>query len=439
MNYLTKIYRNYNHTYQGQRNFFFPKNTEELIHIFKILKKKKIKPLIISGSCGYGDKSFLKKNTFIINLKKFDKFKKINLNKKFIIAQSGVNLSKLSLYLDKKKHFLFNIPGGKNVSIGGAISGNVHGRPQNKKFSSFGDNVLNLKILDKNLKIKTYTRKNINFKNIIGSFGSEGIILEAKIKIHNLKDDYLEQKQQKIYGKKNFLFFDKNHKSYYGILDYFNKKEFFANFVYFAKTKKKTNKSKREFRLFKYINFFKLDKLISFIINKYTLKILYFFLFYTKKNLSKSKIIPFWKSLYFENINNYLPFYFKDGMIEIQFSVEKKKLFKIIDSLKKIQNYNNVYPIFFILKKMEKSSKKYFLNFPLYNHSISLGYSKRDVIKNKTFFKKLYKLLFYFRTNIYLTKDETILDFCPNFKNKIKKKITNDRLISNSFYEKVFK
>lgn len=42
MNYLTKIYRNYNHTYQGQRNFFFPKNTKELIHIFKILKKKKL-------------------------------------------------------------------------------------------------------------------------------------------------------------------------------------------------------------------------------------------------------------------------------------------------------------------------------------------------------------------------------------------------------------
>ena len=36
----------------------------------------------------------------------------------------------------------------KNVSLGGAISGNVHGRFSSRKFANFGDNVISLKILD---------------------------------------------------------------------------------------------------------------------------------------------------------------------------------------------------------------------------------------------------------------------------------------------------
>ena len=54
---------------------------------------------------------------------------------------------------------------------------------------------------------------------------------------------------------------------------------------------------------------------------------------------------------------------FRKGMIEIQFSVEKGKLFHLIDKLKKLQSNNNVYPYFFILKKMEKSPKNIFLIF----------------------------------------------------------------------------
>ena len=45
-----------------------------------------------------------------------------------IEVECGINLYKLSEYLFKRNYFLFNVPGGLQVSLGGAISGNVHGR-----------------------------------------------------------------------------------------------------------------------------------------------------------------------------------------------------------------------------------------------------------------------------------------------------------------------
>ena len=66
----------------------------------------------------------------------------------------------------------------------------------------------------------------------------------------------------------------------------------------------------------------------------------------------KSSITNFENSIYFVNINTYLPYYFRKGMVEIQFSVNKKNLLKIINEIKNAQFKDSVFPIFFIVKKM---------------------------------------------------------------------------------------
>lgn len=426
MKYIYKFYRTYNHTHQGKKKIYYPKNLNQLINILKLLKKKNIIPLVISGSCGYGDKSFLSCNNFVIDLSKFNKILKISTKKKFVITEAGTNLFYLSNKLIKKKMFIYNIPGGKGISVGGAISGNVHGRPQEKKFSCFGDNILSLKILDKNFKIKKYNKKNIKLKKIIGSLGLEGIILEAKIKTNILKKKYLLKVDEEIFSKKKFKEFDGKHKTYYGFIDYFAKNEenFHGKFTYFVNILKGKNlKNKKNIDLFYLINLLKIDSIAKFIINKFTLKFFYFFLFYLKKNSKKKKKVSFFSSIYFANITNFLPFYFRQGMLEIQFSINDTNLFDVIKSIKKIQNSHNIYPHFFILKKMFKSKQKYFFNFPLFNHCITLSYAKNYLLKDKLFFKKLYKILWNYNCNLYLTKDEITADLNPNYKNLIKSAI----------------
>jgi len=438
MKHLYSQYQVYNHTFSSKKKIFFPNKINKIVKLLKDLKRKNIKPLILSGGCGHGDKSFLKKNDYLIYLNKFNKILKIDKKKNIIKVQAGVKLIDLQKFLEKRNFFIYNISGGRTVSVAGAITGNVHGRPQSKNYCTFGDNVTYLKYLDKDLKIKKINRSNANFKKFIGSFGLNGIIIEAGLKIFKLKFKSYFKIENKVIGKNNFDKLDRNHDSFYGYINYFNKKRFIGNFIYFLPSKK-LSKRNIQFDLFKFLNYFKLDFLASFFINKYTLRILYFLLFNIKNINMNRNLATFKESIYFVNINTYLPFFFRKGMIEIQFSIKKNKLFKIIDSIKNKQNHNNIFPFFFILKKMNSTKEKYFFNFPKYNYCISLGYPKAEFLKKKHFFEELYKIFYENDCNLYLTKDETVMDIDNKYKDKLKKKIKFNNIISNEFYEKMNK
>ena len=435
-------YKVYNHTYKAKRKILFPTNLSSLFKSLKYLKKLNIKPVIISGSCGHGDKSFLSESEYIISLKKFNKIIKLNTKKKIVELQAGVNLYNLFKLLDKKHFFIFNIPGGKKISVGGAIAGNVHGRPQIKNYTTFGDNVVYIKYIDENFKLKKATRGNLIFKKIVGSLGLYGVIVEVGLKFFKKKNELVKKIDKNILNTKEFIKYSSKNSTFYGFINYFEKKEIVGNFTFFADVKENNPIQKKKIDLFNLVNILKLDSIVSFFINKYTLKIFYFVIFNLKNLITSNKIkfstTNFENSIYFVNINTYLPYYFRKGMIEIQFSVNKKNLLKIIKEIKNAQYNNSVFPIFFIVKKMHKIKKNYFFQFPLYEYCISLGYTKNQTFENKTYFKKLYEIMFKNNCNLYVTKDETVLSFNSNYKNKLRKKINKLNFISNDFYQKIF-
>lgn len=430
----------YNHTFKGKKKILTPNNFFNLYKCLRYLKKLNIKPLIISGGCGHGDKSFLSKSEYIISLKKLNKVLKIDKKKKIVKVQAGVNLYDLFKILQADNYFIYNIPGGKKISVGGAIAGNVHGRPQAKDYSTFAENIIYIKYIDENFIIHKVNGNDLRTKNLIGSFGIYGVIIEAGLKFFDIKYKYLKKVNRSITNTNDFINLTKKN-SFFGYINYFEKEKIVGNFTYFEIEKNYSKFSKKKINLFYLINFIKLDFIISFFINKYSLKIFYFLIFNLKNLIKFRKIIStpvtFEDSIYFVDINTYLPGYFRNGMIEIQFSVKKKKLLKIISEIKNKQSNHSVFPIFFIIKKMKKIRKKYFFQFPLYEYCISLGYTKKQTLHNKLYFKELYEIMFKNECNLYLTKDETVLDFNKNFKNKIKKKITNAKFFSNDFYQKI--
>ena len=435
-------YKVYNQTYKGKRKIFTPNNLIGLVKFLKYLKKLNIKPLIVSGGCGHGDKSFLTESEYIISLNKLNKVLKIDKKKQIVKVQAGVNLHSLFKLLQKSDYFIFNIPGGKKISVGGAIAGNVHGRPQEKKHTTFGDNISYIKYIDENFNLKKVSSNNLTIQKIISSFSIHGIIVEAGLKIFRIKHKQIKRVDRSITSNNDFMNFVSKNKSFYGYINYFEKQKIVGNFCYFEESKKNCKKTtSRKINFFYLINFIKLDFIISFFINKYSLRIFYFLIF-NLKNLLKFKttditLTSFENSVYFVNINTYLPEYFRKGMIEIQFSVHKKNLLKIISEIKNAQFYNSVFPMFFIVKKMKKDKKNYFFQFPLYEYCISLGYTKKQTLEKKEHFKKLYEIMFKNKCNLYLTKDETVLDFNNNFKNKLKKKIKTVNYYTNDFYQKI--
>jgi UDP-N-acetylenolpyruvoylglucosamine reductase len=435
-------YKVYNHTYKAKRKILYPKNFSSLFKSLRYLKKLNIKPIIISGNCGHGDKSFLSESEYIVSLEKLNKVIRLNTKKKIVEVQAGVNLYNLFKLLQKKNYFVFNIPGGKKISVGGAVAGNVHGRPQLKNFTTFGDNIVYIKYIDENFKLKKVTNNNLIFKKLIGSLGIYGIIVEVGIKIFKIKHNLVKKIDKNILNTKDFIKYSSQNNSFYGFINYFEKKKIVGNFTFFDNSKANhSTQKKRKIDLLNLINIFKFDSLISFFINQYTLRIFYFAIFNLKNfvtfNKMKSSITNFENSIYFVNINTYLPYYFRKGMVEIQFSVNKKNLLKIINEIKNAQFKDSVFPIFFIVKKMHKIKENYFFQFPLYEYCISLGYTKEQTLENNAYFKKLYEIMFKNNCNLYITKDETVLNFSRNFKNKLKTKVKKLPYNSNDFYQKL--
>jgi len=442
---VCKYYKSYNHTLEAKKTILYPKNIKELKKIIIYLKSKNIKVLIKTGNCGHGDKTKLTESNYVISLKKINKIKKINKKNKSIDIEAGINLFTIFKYLEKRNFKIFNIPGGKNVSLGGAISGNVHGRPLAPGFSVFGDNIISLKILNEKGKILNLNRNNKLFFKVIGGLSLFGIILEAKIKIFKLQNVNYHLKHFHISNKKEFKNFNKKNNLFYGYINFFNKFNLQANFMTIKKQEKadELKEKKKSDLLFKLINIFKIDTFLSFFINNFILKIFYYFLFlYSKHFLAKKKeVLDHERNTYFVNINTYLPYYFRKGMIEIQFSIPNQNIVKTIKQIKSLQFKTNVFPIFFILKKMDSSKGKYIFNFPKYNYCISLGFSKKINIKNDSFFKSLYKLIYRNQGNLYVTKDETFLYNNPKkeFIKYCKKILNENKTISSDFKEKLLK
>lgn len=442
---ITKIKKKnttFNLTCSSQTTFYYPKNYNDIKKILIYLHKVKKKVLIKSGNCGYGDKSNLQISEFAISLSKLNKIIKFDKKNKILTAQSGINLYELFSYIKEKGYIIYNIPGGKSVTLGGSISGNVHGRPYKKKFTNFGDNIISLRIMLEDGKIKLITKKSKIFYNIIGGLGIYAVILEAKLKIHKISNNFVEKITKRISNENEYIELQKKLSHYYGYINHFNLDNFEGNFIHFI-PKKNINKEKviklKKYSILKLLNYLKIPYIVSFFVNSYTLKIYYNLLFYLNKKfkiLTKNEIFTLERSMYFDLIQ-IIPHFFRCGMIEIQFSVQTKKLLNLISSLKKNFYLFNIFPSYFLLKKMDSSNKKYLFNFPKNNSCITLAFSKKDYDDNKIYFNNLYKILLKNKCDFYITKDETFIDNINN--QKFKKNFNSNFFIKTKIFSSDFK
>ena len=190
------------------------KNEEDVIETVKIAKKFKISVTVRGAGTGLVGSAL--NNGIIIDMKNLDSIK---LNKKSIVVSSGVLKGKLDKVLDKVEKFFPPNPSiGNFCSVGGMLGNNSSGS-RSLKYGSMIDNVSEVTFIDGNgNKIKLPENKNVGkkifgmikinnekipktsknssgyridkiksyrdaHKIIIGSEGTLGIILSAKLNI----------------------------------------------------------------------------------------------------------------------------------------------------------------------------------------------------------------------------------------------------------------
>ena len=178
--------------------FFEPKSLEEL----KNLSRNKIIPRGMGRS--YGDSSLKKKS--ILLTKKINKIIKLDLKKKVIEVEAGISIKALLKIIIPKNLFLPVTPGSKNISIGGMVASDVHGKNHHKK-GSFRHHIIELKIIDEKGKLHKCSKKNnINlFNYTIGGMGLTGVIYSCKFKLISISSDKIFQEKMKTSNLKETI------------------------------------------------------------------------------------------------------------------------------------------------------------------------------------------------------------------------------------------
>ena len=427
---MLKIISGWGNNTKFDSHIFYPKNFNEL--------KKNIKNTCIARGMGrsYGD-SAIQPNCTLSTLKmnniiKFDKKKGI------IEVEAGITIKILLKEIVKTGWFLPVTPGSKNISLGGMIASDVHGK-NHHKVGNFKNFILGLKLINHEKKIVNCTKKKNSklFNHTIGGMGLTGVIFSCKFKLKKINSNNLIRETLKNRDLKETLEnIKKSNKWEYNVawIDTSANTKLIGRSIlirgkFIKKDKIKNFQEKKTINLEYFLNI-----VPSFFMNKYIIKLLnnlYFGLI--KSKIDKIDIDTFFYPL--DSITNWNKAYGKKGFISYQLSLPEKNSYNgIKEILEKIKE-KRVYSFVSILKSMGKldknisfSQKGFTLvfDFPIYPNIYKvLNILDKIVLKNKG--------------KIYLCKDSRIpkKNFSKiNYEFK-KKEFKNIRKKQDFFFESV--
>lgn len=379
-------------------NVSFPKSLKEL--------KKDIKKNCIARGLGrsYGDSSIQPSKTIITT-----KLKNIiSFNKKTGILESecGVSIKQLNKLIINKGWFLPVTPGSKNITLGGMIATNVHGK-NHHKVGGIGRYVISLKILDNKNRLTLCSRKKNNklFNYTIGGMGLTGVIYSLKIRLKKIYSDLIYEEKIKCHNLKETLSNINKSKNWEYNVSWIDtspsNKSIGRSIVsrgYFYKKSKKNEFNYSTKEIFSMPNIFLFSLMNRYIIQ--ILNTLYFNFSRLGKNLTS--INDFFYPL--DKIQNWNYVYGKKGFISYQCSVPfndaYKSIYEILITMKRYKAYSFVS----VLKSMKKK------DFPL-----SFGQNGFTLVFDFPIYKditmilnKINDIVLKYNGKIYLAKDSFI-------------------------------
>ena len=311
-------------------------------------------------------------------------------------------LNEIDKFLINKNLSLYNYSGYSNITIGGCVSNNVHGK-DSFKYGTFSEKITNLKILLSNGKIIN-CNKNKNkelFNSVVSGLGLIGIILEIQIKVKKIYKDVLTRSFKCKNVKEIIQHLYQDNKKYDYIYSWIDTKRE-RGIIFKSKYIQEKNEISKKF-FFPFLD--KIIKLIlSFSMKNNLMSIInYFFYILNKKekikkektknilNLSKSQLIDLPELIH------------PNSFIEIQFIISnnKKYLLKKFFKILKKQNLESLITGI----KIHKKSIGY-LSFSENGLSISLNLICNFCDKDKILkVKKINKFITDNKLKIYLCKD----------------------------------
>jgi FAD/FMN-containing dehydrogenase len=371
-----------------------------------------------------------------------NKITEFDKKKGYLICESGITVNEILNFIAPNGWFLPVVPGTSFVTIGGAISNDIHGK-NHHKVGTFGNFVEEIKILRSNGDVFKCSRKeNIElFNATIGGLGLTGLIIEVKIKLLKINNEYVETSTERFYSYDEFLSLNKKYTENYDYtvswIDFkFDKAsdKIRGVFIYGNHLKKSLNKTKR-FRYRIPIPF----KLPFSVINNLTLNFINGLYFFINKNSKQT--IQHYTSFFFplDIIRNWNRAYGKRGFYQYQFVVPDKDAAKVLNETNKLLKKYNQRACLGVLKTFGSIKSNGILSFPKQGVTLALDLQNKGS-KTLLLMDELDKIVMKNDGRLYPAKDsrmsrDVFQHTYPDF-NSFKKFI--DPNFSSSFHERVF-
>lgn len=117
-----------------------------------------------------------------VSLENFDRILGFEPRNGWVEVEAGIRLQKLASFLISRKFILPVMPGYPEISIGGCLAFDVHGKNQARD-GNFSDHILSMKLLIPNGEIIELCPTDIEFWGTVGGAGLTGIVLSVKLRI----------------------------------------------------------------------------------------------------------------------------------------------------------------------------------------------------------------------------------------------------------------
>ena len=349
-------------------NTFIPKNLNELVDFVKRSDSGSILARGLGRS--YGDAAQLDGQN-IINLENFKKIK-LNSNDSTLTVGAGATLREIIKEIVPHGFFLPVVPGTSNITVGGAIASDVHGK-NHYKDGSFGDHIIKISLIDGNGCIQELSPfiedQKEKFWATVGGMGLTGVIYEVSINLlsistslievdtkrfSDIEDLIIEMEENLMDYKYSVAWIDSLHEKFRGVLTK-------GNHLKLENLNREKQKNPLLFRDIKDRS--KPKFLTKIFLNRLTVKVFNTYWFYKspKNEIGKHESIStFFHPL--DKIKDWNKIYGSKGFVQYQFfvpSYSKEKIIFVLEYFKKTR-----VPCFLtVLKKFGKRNSSY-LSFP---------------------------------------------------------------------------
>ena len=353
----------------------------------------------------YGDVG-LNENGTTISMTNHNEIISLDEKNGILNCESGLSIKDILSLIVPKGWFLPVVPGTRNVTIGGAIANDIHGK-NHHKVGTFGNYVKSIRLLRSDGTILNCNEEeNRDYLSAtVAGLGLTGIIISAEIYLKKISSSYIDVTTFKFQSLDEYWEinnkFEKEFDYTVSWVDCFYNKNESLRGVYLAGNHKE-NFERKEY--FENLNItFPFTPPFS-LVNNFSLKILnqlYYFLNKTSKNS-----IQHYKKFFFplDIVNNWNKAYGKKGFFQYQFVVPKKNGPQTIEKVLEIINKNNQVPALGVLKNFGDVKSIGLNSFPFEGVTLSLDFPNKGE-KTKKLFDELNKVIFENNGRIYPAKD----------------------------------